>query len=79
MVNAITGATKRIDAIRYMPKSSACWHGRVPHDGITRYAIEIDESSVANLRTLGGEHLTNTARRYPGTWCVIHPLAHAVP
>ena len=37
--------------------------------------IRLNTRSAENVfaRTLGGERLTDTAKRYPFTWCVVHP------
>lgn len=66
----------RIDAIRWVPASWDKWQGRVPGAGFmgNDYAVAISEEQAQNApRTLGGERLYDTAKRYPNTWCVIHP------
>lgn len=66
----------RIDAIRFVPASWDPWQGRVRGGGLfgTDYAVAISaEQAESAPRTLGGERLANTARRYPYTWVVVHP------
>ena len=71
----------KIDALRWVPASFDPFQGCIPSEGFqgNDYALSLTQHEFdafgSTHRTLGGEHLSNTARRWPNTWCVTHPLA----
>ena len=73
-----TNDLNKVDALRWEPASFDKYQGRIPNEGFggNDYAVSLTEEEFESFgeanRTLGGERLSNTARRYPNTWCVTH-------